>query len=337
MLFERRSPVRTAARVPVLLAAGALLPAAAGAQSVTERINVLAEDNARRYAQPVVSGIGSGLGAGLFEGAGSADGVQVRVGLQASGSLIPDRDDAFEPVLPEEITYRERTFADPYAIAGERSTTPTASGAGTGVVVEPTGDFEAALRRNGRDPADYEIRFPHGVDLPAVPLAAAEASVSLPFGTAVAGRFLPETEVSDDVGPVSSFGFGLRQSVTSLLGPAPVDAAVAAGYQRLSLGDVAEASARSASVIVSRDLELITVFASGGVEDSSVDVEYTFESPANIPGRPAAGETVAFEAEGENASRFTGGIRLDLFAARVSVAYSISAYDMLQARVSYGF
>ncbi len=337
------SPAASVRALPAVLIAAALLaapfPAAsqtADGQSVTDRLGVLAEENARRYLHPVSSGLGAGLNSGFFQTAGGGDGIGIRAGLQVSGSLIPSAGDTFSPVLPESFSYRDQTFEDPYVIRGGSSTSPTASGRGQGVVLAPSDELEQEIRDAGEDPADYEIRFPDGVDLPAVPLVMGEASAELPTGTGVMVRFLPSIEVSQEVGSISALGFGVRQSVTGFLEDPPLDVGVAAGYQSLSLGDVVDASGRSLDLIVSRDLDLITVFASGGLEGSSVEAEYTFDNPTDIPGQPADGETIRFEDDGDNSSRFTGGVQLNLFVARLSVSYTSSAYDVLQARLSFG-
>lgn len=344
-------PVRSSdsaqARLAVLLATALLLPGAAGAQTVdgepvTERLTVLAEENAAMYLQPVAAGLGAGLNSGFFESAGGDGGVHVHVGLQVSGSFIPADANTFSPHLPETISYEDRTFSDPYG-DGDTISTPTAAGEGRGVVLEPTGEYRDALLRAGKDLRNFAIPFPDGVDLPAVPMAMAEASVSLPTGTAVMARFLPEIDISDEVGPVSSYGFGVRQSVSPFLRSPPVDVGVALGIQKLTVGDIVDATGRSIDVLVSKDLDVLTVFASGGLEGTSVDVEYTLDSRTDIPGQPADGTTISFPGEGEsypaegaNSSRFTGGIRVNLFVARLSVSYTAANYDVLQARLSFG-
>lgn len=336
-------PARPGPTLTALLLAPLLLtlPATAGAQtvdgqSVTERLQILAEDNAQRYLHPVASGLGAGLNAGFFETAGSDDGIHVRGGVQVSGSLIPEEGDAFRPVLPETFTYRDRTFEDPYVIQGGASTSPTAAGEGDGVLLVPSDELEQAIEDAGENPSDFEIAFPDGLEIPAVPLIMGEASLQLPTGTGAMVRFLPEIDVASEVGAISSFGIGVRQSATTFLERSPVDVAVAAGYQRLSLGDVVEASGTSLDLTVSKNLDVITVFASGGLEDTNVDVTYTFENPTNAPGQPADGETISFEDDGENSSHFTGGVQVNLFVARLSVSYTTSAYDVLQARLSFG-
>lgn len=343
MTFAASPTAASVRTLPAVLITAALVAAPSPAasqtvegQSVTDRLGVLAEENARRYLHPVSSGLGAGLNSGFFQTAVGAEEISVRAGLQVSGSLIPASADSFSPELPSSFSYGDRTFEDPYEIRGESSTSPTASGRRRGVVLVPSDELEQEIRDAGEDPADFRISFPDGVDLPAVPLVMGEASAELPTGTGVMARFLPSIEVSQELGSISAWGFGVRQTVTGFLEDPPVDVGVAAGYQSLSLGDVVDASGRSLDLVVSRDLDLITVFASGGLEGSSVEAEYTFDSPTDIPGQPADGETISFEDDGANSGRFTGGVHLSLFVARLSVSYTSSAYDVLQARLSFG-
>ncbi len=341
MSLDRRS----AASAPALAAAvvGALLltlPATASAQtadgeSVSDRLTELTDTNSRLYLHPISSGLGAGLNSGFFQTADSGDGIHVSVGVQVSGSLIPRDGDTFQPELPGSVTIQGRTFSDPYG-SGDTIITPTAAGEGQGRLLEPSGEAEAALQDIGEDPADYAIRFPDGFDIPAVPIVLGEATLELPTGTGVMVRLLPEVNVSDEVGPISSYGLGVRQSVTAFLDRPPVDVAVAAGHQELTLGDVVDASGTSVDLTVSKDLDLITVFASGGFEDTDVDVEYTLENAVDVPGQSTGSRTVAFQDDGENSSRFTGGVHMNLFVARLSISYTTSSYDVLQARLSFG-
>lgn len=326
--------------VSVLAASPLLAPASAGAQtvdgeSVTDRLTQLADANAEMYLHPVSSGLGAGLNSGFFETAGSADGIHFRVGLQVSGSLIPEDDDTFRPELPETFTFQGQTYQEPYGDEAGVST-PTAAGEGTGVVLEPEGELREDIVNAGEDPGTYAIAFPDGFEIPAVPVVLGEASLQLPTGTGAMVRFLPEIDVSNEVGPISSLGFGVRQSLTAFLERPPVDVAVAAGYQELALGEAVDASGTSFDLAVSKDLDVITVFAAGGVEDTDVDVEYTLENPTDIPGQPGDSTTVSFTDDGANSGHFTGGVQVDLFVARLSVSYTSSAYDVLQARLSFG-
>lgn len=337
---ELPSP-RPIAALPLLslpFLAGLVAPPAA-AQDVTDRIQALASENAELYASPVTSGLGAGLASGFYRTADTHGILGFDVGIRVSGSLIPETREAqsFEPVLPSRLTFQGRTFDRPYGEPSDYGRTPTAAGEGTPVVLAPKGDFRAALREAGQDPDAFNVPFPEGFDLPAVPVVMGELNVGLAPGTEIMLRGFPEVSLGDDLGDVSAYGVGVKHRISDWLpGPIPVDLAVAGGYQRATLGDIVTAEARTAGAVVSKDLALITVFGGAGWEDSEVDVEYTFRNPEGNPGSPPDGARVAFTDEGENSSRLTAGLVLSLLPARLTVSYTEADYDVLQAAISLG-
>lgn len=326
----------------LLLAAVFALAAAAAparAQDIEERVRALAEDNARLYSHPVSSGLAAGLSSGWFSSARPMDVLGIELSIRATGSLVPDEAAGFQPVLPESQTFtvdgQTRTFDQPYGSA-EGVVTPTAAGDGTGVVVGPEGEFRQFLVSNGENPDDYNIVFPDGFDIPATPLAALQGSVGLPVGTEATLRLIPSIELHSDVGSVSSFGFGLKHSVSQWFpGEFPLDVAVEGGIQSFDVGDYISASSTHFSLLASRDVGLVTLYGSGGVESSDVDVNYTYE-PEN-PDLPGAGTQVEFSDEGDNSSRLTLGFNLDLLFLRLNAGYTISDYDVLDAGVGVTF
>lgn len=337
---RRRAGSGLAGALVVLLLAAA--PAAG--QTVSDRIVGLAEENARLYLAPAVSGFGAGLTSGFLNGGDVLSPLGFGLGARVSGSLIPDRTSAraFPPVLPGEATFRDETYADPYRIEGGRSCpsggagicSPTAVGNGEGAVFVPRGEFRDALVRAGEDPAEWRVFLPSGYDVPAVPVAMGEVNVGLPAGTEAMVRFVPSMDPGGDVGRVSAFGAGLKHSVSQWIpGGFPLHVAVAAGYQGASVRDALRATGKTAGIAVSRDLALITVFASGALERSEVEVTYTLGGKlAEATGRTP----VSFVQEGRNRERFTAGLRLDVLLAQLTVAYTNSDYDVLQANLTFG-
>lgn len=303
---------------------------------VEERLRTLGSENGRLYAQPVGSGIGAGLNSGWFHSARGLGPLHVEIGVRAVGAFVPGEDERFRPVLPAEVTVEElggRTFQDPYG-SGEELRTPTAVGEGPGVTVEPRGALRQALLDEGLSPSDFALRFPRGFDLPAVPVGALQLNVGVARGVDVAGRFVPSIEVDDDVGSVESAGGGLKLSVTDWLpAPPPVDVAVAGGIQTLDVGDYLSADSRHASLLVSRKLSVLTLFASGTLEETDVEVQYTVESEL----LPEGGTTVSFEDEGANTERLTAGFSLDLLFLQLTADYSLAEYESVSAGLGVTF
>lgn len=332
--FSSFRPDATASLLAVLAALVLAVPL--DAQSLEDRIRILGAENARRYSHPVSAGLAAGLASGWHHSAETPDVLGVELSLQAMGAIVPEEDESFRPALPTSITVPEldgRTFSNPYGTS-TMVRTPTAVGEGAGSAIGPQGEFRQALVDEGLDPSDFALRFPDGFDIPAVPLAVIQGSVGLPAGTEVTGRLIPSIEVDRDVGSLSSFGVGLKHSISQWIpGRTPVDLAVEGGVQSFEAGDYLEADSRHVALVVSRKVGLLTLYGSGGLEETDVDVSYTLENPL-------AGEEdleIAFSDEGENTHRFTAGFNLDLLFLQLNAGYTLAEYQVLNASVGLTF
>jgi hypothetical protein len=336
--MTRETPASPRVRAPAGLAALALallLPVAVSAQSIEEELELLGEDNGPLYTRPVSTGIGAGLNSGWFRSARARDPLRFEVSVRAVGTLVPDGEDSFQPILPDEVTVAElggQTFRDPYG-SGEGLTTPTATGEGDGIVVAPAGEFREALLLAGEDPAAFALEFPEGFDIPAVPVGVIQANLGVLPGVEVVGRFLPNIEIDDEVGSIDSFGGGLSLTVTEWLGPGvPVDVAVQGGLQTFDVGDYLSANSRFVSVMASRTFSVLTLFGAGTLEESDVEVEFDVQNPR----LPEAGTTIRFDDQGENTARFTAGFQLDLLFLQLGADYSVSDYNVVTASLGVG-
>ncbi len=328
-------------RRPVLLALAAALTVAlvpggpARAQDVEEQLRTLGAENARRYAQPVGSGLGAAMSKGWFSSALPAEPLEVQLGLRVVGGIVPPEHERFRPVLPASVEVPElgRSFDQPYG-PSEAVVTPTVAGNSTGARLAPQGEFREALVATGRDLDDWTLQFPRGYDLPAVPMAVLQGSVGLPAGTELTARWLPSVEIDEDVGPLRSVGVGVMHGVSRWLpAPLPVDVAVGGGLQSFEVGDYLTADSRHATLVVSRTLSSLTLFGSGTVESTDYEVTYTVENPL----LSSDGAEISFEEQAANTAGLTAGIRLDLLFLRLDASYSVSDYDVLRAGFGVGF
>lgn len=318
------------------LLSAALVPRPAAGQGIEDEIRQLGTDNGRLYAQPVTSGLGAGLNSGWFHSARALGPLHVEVGIRGMGAIVPAEDERYQPILPSEVTIEAlggRSFQNPYG-TGEGLSTPTAVGAGAGIVVRPQGEFRQALLDAGENPDRFALRFPRGFDVPAVPVATFQLNVGVVPGVEVSGRYVPSVELDEDLGRMESYGGGLKLSVTDWIpDPVPLDVAVAGGVQTFDAGDYLSADSRHLSVLVSRELSVLTLYAAGGLEASDARVDYTVENPNLVGGET----TVSFEDEGENTSRLTAGFALDLLFLQVNADYTVSHYEVVSAGVALQF
>lgn len=326
-----------AALLAIALAAG---PRPAAAQSTTtassgipKSLELLATENARRYLRPVTVGLGSALNSRWFRSARVHAPIQFDAGIVVMGSLVPAGDDAFQPDLPDSLVFGGQVYRRPYG-TGAGLSTPTATGQGKGIRVEPQGNFRQALLASGIDPASESLAFPDGYDVPAVPMALFQLRVGLPFASEITLRGLPSVEIDRDIGHVKAFGLGLRHEFSHWLPQAfPLDLAVEGGIQTVDVEDYFSATARNASLIASRQFAVLTLFAAGAVESADVSIDYTVSNP-NLPENQT---TLTVDDRVDTRGRFTAGFGLDLFILKLTAAYSTAAYDVVSAGIAFGF
>ena len=319
-------------------------------QDIGEELSVLTSGNARGYAGPLARGLGHALTGGYVSSADPHGPLGFSVGVRVVGALFPDDDETFAVVLPESVTLEDprlpggsRTYQNPYAASGD-GRSPTVAGEGEGVVLAPNGQFRQDLVLVGENPQDYEIQFPEGLELPAAPFAAIDATLGIGFGTQIMARVIPTIDVggivgTDEVGDITAFGIGIMHNVTQWL-PIPTpfwDVSVTAGTQKLELGDYLEASGNTLGLVASAGIGPISAYLHGSTYQADVELDYTIANPDDNPALPPDRTRVRFEQEVERTQRLAIGAQLDLLVFKLSAEYGMGDYDTLSARAAFGF
>jgi len=314
----------------LFLAAG---QASAQDAGVDEGLRTLSLRNAELYVEPLAVGLGHALGSGFVETARPHRVLGFDIGLRAMAALPTQAQRTFTALAPESVSYRGLTFNNPYVPAGGDATTPTAVGAGDGVVFVPQGSYRAALVAFGENPDDYNIEFPEGLDLPAIPFALIQGSVGLPYGTEIVLRLIPRVTPDEEIGQIHALGYGIKHTVSRWLGASPVDVAVFLGRQDFSVGDYLDATSTVAGVIASRSLGPLTAF--GNVRRSSADVRvrYTVENPDNNPGLPEDGTEVGFDTQVPAGMHAGLGLTLRLVGLGITGEYSAGPQQTVSIKV----
>lgn len=296
------------------------------AQDVQEQLERLAEENGSLYVKPLTDAFGTSMNQGMYHTATVHETLGFDIGIAVAGSLVPDENDIFNPILPDQVTYRGQTFQNPYGPGGRTTTrtSPAVTGEGPGTVFEPQGQFAQACQAAGED---CSLRFPEGLDIPGAPFAVIQGSVGLIYGTELTARFVPDIETTDEVGKVSAFGLGVKHSVSQYIPASPVSLAVHAGFQNFDVGDYLSASASSWGVLASKGFGPLELLAGADIESSSVDVEYTFTDEVS-------GETtdIGFSNDLDTSARLRLGATLNLLALKLAAQYSVGEYDALAAK-----
>lgn len=321
--------------VPALLAASVLLtPGPAAGQDLDASVRTLAEENARRYVAPIASGLGAGLSSAWYSTPEVRGVGGFYLGLDVMGAWVPEADKTFRAILPSSITVEElngNTYTDPYG-ASPGQATPSAAGDGEGAVFEPQGQFRQDLEANGRDPANFALRFPEGLGFFAVPSFVPRLTVGVPGSTEVTVRYLPSLDLFDEFGSLDAFGFGARHQLNRWLPETfPLRVSVAAGIQHMELGEILSTDSRTVQVAAGKGFEIAELYGALRWESSETSVEYTLENPR----LPEDQSTLSVSADGANSFGLTLGLTLDVLM-QLNVSYTFAEYGVLTAGAGYG-
>jgi hypothetical protein len=312
-----------------------MLATAAHAQTIEESLSGLTEENAQLYIEPLTGGLGAALNSGFYHTAKVHDPLGFDLGLRLMGAFVPSSMNTFAPVLPESVEYEGITYFDPYGpAAGFDNISPSVSGEGQGLLMVPQGDFRDALIGGGLNPTDYDVRMPRGYDFPVVPYAAVQAALGVPLGTELVLRFIPSFTPDDDVGSISMIGGAVKHSLSQWLpGPSPVDVAAAFGFQTFKVGSYLDANSSQWSLIVSKQLSLVTFYAAGTLENADLEVSYLFVSP--IDDVPVTQE-IRFSQDTPNKQTLALGGTLQLGGFGLHGEYAFGSYDVVSVSLLFG-
>ncbi|MBI3003809.1 MAG: hypothetical protein HYY49_00135 [Ignavibacteriales bacterium] len=286
-----------------ILVAMALVSSAAIAQSgdLAEQLKKVAKENAEGYLNPLLSSFGAAMNSGFYHSADLHSALGFDVGIKAMLVPVKDEDKEFDFRFPD----------------GTTTKSPTVVGSST----------------------SGSSSQPKGFDLKFVPLVIPQASIGLPFGLEVTGRFVPSVSAGD-AGKVSFVGFGLRHDIDQYIPLLPLDIAVHFMTQKLTFNDkndkkIMSASGTAFGAEVSKSLIIFTLYGGFQIESSSWEVEsYTFTDPTN----PANTQTVSgLSFTGKNKSRVHVGARFLLLFLNIHADYSLAPHPVATAGVGITF
>lgn len=335
-----RRSIKTLLAAVLLVAVLATAPAPTAAQDINESLSRLARDNAELYVSPIAEGLGYTLHSGLAEDASVHGQLGFDFGVRVMGAWVPDEKKSFEPVLPD-VEFQGDTYSGTdilRPVDGGDLITPTAAGAGDGVVLEPAGDYRQALIDAGEDPnaQQWQIPFPDGQDIPAVPFVVLQAGLGIGFNTEVTLRAIPAVKPSADVGEVSAFGLGAKHEIGGWFPtPLPIDVSLTAGYQNVNVGDYLDASSTALGLVVGRGLGPLDVFGTVESVHPSVDVSYTIDNP-DLPDS-INGTNVSFSPDLGSETRFGVGANMQFLILNVSALYTLGDYNVASVKAGVSF
>lgn len=168
-----------------------------------------------------------------------------------------------------------------------------------------------------------------------VPLAAPQLTIGTILGSQFTFRYLPDINVSDEIGKVKYFGFGIQHNPGVWFGdPLPFDLSVGYFTQNFKVGEFIDASATAYGFNISKRLGWgalnLTPYAGYLKEKSNMTFtyNYTLDTPAGkIP------QKINFELEGENKSKITVGLSIKILIVNVNADYNFGDFKSASAGV----
>ena len=280
--------------IPILFLCSSLLVA----QDIEDLVSNYSDENAYGYLEPLSEVFGADMNSGWFRDAYiNHMKFQLYFGLVTTTGLIKNNQKTFDAVSPY----------------GDIVKVPTIFGSNDPIRVE---------RPNG-----LAENYPGGVSMKILPLAVPQLSLGGLYGTEISFRYFA-IDVSDDVGKMNLFGWGIRHSISQYIKELPVDIAV--GYYNLSyeLGNYIEAKLSLITAHADYSMGILDFYGGLGYEMNKMDVEYITDDETNEK---------ANHHYDNNPFRFIAGLNLNLGIFKIHGDYNLSASSVFSLGMGLGF
>lgn len=345
----------------VLIILGIIFSASVKAQSLEETLSSLSSTVGSAYVKPVISAFGSNLNSGWVSQVPSATklGFHIDLKIIAMGSFFSS--DVKNFTSTGQFYFTDQQAAAILQNSGISSTSPGYSQLKTQITNTPFNVNFSGPTIVGSKNQYLSINFPGQTfqgyqlssttfaanavkgyldELPAFPTAAAQLTVGTVFGTNVAIRYFPDTDVKD-MGKFSFFGAGFIHNIGVWFpNPIPVDIGVGFFTQKMKVGNIFESSASQYGVYASKTFGFIvsfTPYVGLTMETSKTTVSYNYQSNQTVNGVPVPPVKISFDLEGENSSSAVVGFNLHLAVININVDYKLAKTKTASAGVSLGF
>jgi len=292
--------------VLVVLAVVGPVPGAQ-ADSLQELIEQVGTDYAEAYTSPFIQAFGPNQNTNLFATANIPFGnLTIGFGVKVMGTYLNESDQTFQKV----VDIPDLGDIDP-SLAGQ---------SGTAVMSGPTifGDTETDgqidLYANGVLVGTFD-GIPGFWNSRWAPLATPEVFVGGLFGFKATLRYFPPVGLGD-LGKTSYVGYGLQWSASSVWKDPPVDLMIGffltsldvENTQNLGQDNLIDSSADSYFLGASKSWAIFTLYGGFALESSDMTVTYYYQDPDY----PTLDSNVNFSVEGNQSSRFTLGVDVDV-------------------------
>ncbi len=332
-----------------------------GFESVMEQMS---QDAAQAYAIPLVDAFGANLHNGWFNLAPGAKifGVDLKLGLVLSGAFLPNEDQTFavtgvyrfqkdeavqlaqsingynslEPSLQQEIVETILKTDFTASISG-----PTIFGSETDNVVVSTAPqtIQVSNQTFTVPGDDITLEDVTGLieDPGIVPHLSPQITLGTVYGTQATIRWLPAITISDQIGSLKLFGFGVQHNPgVWFSNPLPLNISLGYLHQNLKIGSIVDANTNAFSINVSKTFGALlisaTPYAGFMFEKTEIDFSFLYDQGGGL-----APVDVAFTVEGVNKRRLILGLGVSVLGLNLNADYEISTINTVSLGIVYGF
>jgi len=268
------------------------------AQDIEDLVSNYNDENAYGYLEPLSEVFGADMNSGWFRNAYiNHMKFQLYFGIVTTSGLIKNNQKTFHAVSPY----------------GGTVEAPTIFGSNEPVRVD---------RPNG-----LAENFPGGISMNILPLAVPQLSLGGLYGTEVSFRYFA-IDVSDEVGKMDLFGWGIRHSISQYFDALPVDIAVGYYSQSFKLGSYVDAKLSLITAQTDYTIGILDFYGGLGYELNKMDFEYVTDDETN--------EKANHHYE-NSPFRFIAGINLNLGVFKLHGDYNLSASSVFSLGMGLGF
>ncbi len=340
----------------------------ANAFDLQEEVQKLGEKNAQGYLGPMPTAFGMAMNSGLYHSANTHRFLPIPgfdIMIKFSLVQVSDEDLTYDFAVPDPLAldvqgmglgFDELTI-DPNLIYPDRET-PTLFGDDSSVEILPTGRSNAitqALLAEGVDQNTIDFILPQllpmvpdialptipgtGIDMLALPMP--QVSLGLPMHSEVTVRYIPPYNIKN-YGEISLMGIGLKHEISQYI-PLPglfkPDISVQYMWQKFEVGDIISSTHTAMNIHASYGINLVILkvepYVGFGIETSNLEVDYVVQGTDSV----LDGTPVAFDLDGKNKSRITGGVKLGIIIpfVRLTADYSVGEYTAATIGIGINF
>lgn len=334
----------------------------ANSQSLEETIQQLSEDAAKSYVKPVSDGVGANLNTGWYQKSPPPvkTGFNISIGVVAMGTFVGEdqlsfstegayyfqEDEALElaqqipnwsqlpPATQNEIiqqiinTQFSVSISGPTVIGSEQEHVTVSTSTQTIQVGNQTYTIPGET---------VELDVTGLVEKPPLlPTAAPQLTIGTVMGTQLTFRYAPSIKISDAIGSMKYFGFGIvHNPAVWFKEPLPVDFALGYFRQRIKIGSTFEEKTNAFGIYASKTfggfVASITPFGGFMFESSEMHITYAYQVSNDAP--PI---DVDVRIDGSNKNRFLLGVGFSVVGINLVADYNFGSVKTGSVSLMFG-